>query len=403
MPDANRSSQVVSALRVLIVAVFSLIAMMQIVRNAFVVANLPDNPGRAARAWASHPDVLFQLATQEIANAAAAGKPIPNGRIRAVYLAAGKAPLAPEPFLIRGVEAQLAGQEEISGRALEAARRRDPRSLAAHYFLADHYLRTNQPDEGLAELARLTRMVPSSIATVAPYYASYAQQPGGAQRVRNMLRAHPEFEADVLGALAENASNADLVLYLAGAQAPEGSDAPAWHGKLVESLVQAGQYGRARSIWSKLSGEAVGRNEIFDAGFAGKRAPPPFNWTLLSSASGLAEGQTGGRLHIVYYGRDAAILAAQTLTLEPGRYRFSFQVRGGSEGLSTTAWKIACLPSEQTILSVPLAGQGTGRGAEFRVSPGCPAQLLSLEGAPPDFPQTVDATLSGLRLERLGS
>lgn len=393
-----------SKLRAILVVPIALLAIWQVVRTAYVEAYAVGEPEKAAAVWPSHPEILFKTALAEIAGAAAAGRPVPRERIDAIYAAAAKAPLAPEPFLVRGVDAQLAGNSALAGRAFEAARRRNPRSLAAHYFLADHYLRTNQPDAGLAELVRLTRLVPDGILSVAPYYARYAKEPGGAARMKRVLRAHPEFEAEVLSFLAADAANADLVLYLAGDRRNPSDEPPLWHGRLVEALVTAGQFQKARAVWSKLSGEPMGGEPgLFDPQFTGKKAPPPFNWSLLSTASGLAEEQGNGRLHIIYYGRDNATLASQTLTLRPGRYRLSLTVEGNSKNLPSLAWKLDCLPAKRSIATVALSASGGQIAGEFSIGDDCPAQQLALTGTSPDFPETVDVTLSGLSLTRIAS
>lgn len=390
--------------RTTVVALLALVAMVQVVRNAFVLAYARSEPAKAAAVWATHPDVLFSMALEDIARAAAAGQPVPKARINAIYQASGRSPLAPEPFLVRGVDAQVNGDQRLAGRAFEASRERNPRSLAAHYFLADHYLRTNQPDAGLAELVALTRLVPNGIASVAPYYATYAKAPGGAARVKAMLRRHPEFEPEVMSVLATDAANADLILSIADLRRDLGGDPPIWHGKLVESLVATGEYSKARTVWARLSGVRgeVGQG-LFDPQFSGSKAPPPFNWTLLSDASGLAEGQGNGRLHVIYYGRDNAILASQTLTLKPGRYRLGFQMEGGTRGLSSLAWKLTCLPSKRSIMTLPLPVPGRPVSSEFNVGGDCPAQLLELVGSSPDFPQTVDVTIRALELTKVSS
>lgn len=391
-----------SRVRTAFVGLLALLAIIQVVRNAFVLADGPAHPSKAAAIWPSHPDVLFKTALNDIAATAAAGHPVPRARIEAIYAAATTAPLAPEPFLVRGVEARLEGNELLAGRAFEAAYKRAPRSLAAHYFLADHYLRTGQTDAGLAELARLTRLVPDGITSVAPYYASYANAPGGAKRVKAMLRSNPQFEPQILAALAGDAANADLILYLArGLPTPSGQF-PAWHGRLVESLLAAGQYAKARQVWSRLSGQPLSVG-LFDPGFSGKPAPPPFNWTLLSNASGVAEGVGEGRLHLIYYGRDNATLASQTLTLAPGRYRLSFNVQGDAKSFAAIAWKIACRPLGSTVLSLELTGSQGRKTGEFVIGPGCGAQQLSLVGTSPDFPETVDLTFSDLSLSRVAA
>jgi hypothetical protein len=404
MLEKNGRAPAVSRVRAIVVAAIGLLAIGQVVRFAYVAAYASDQPLKAASVWPSHPDVLFKTALDRIVRAAVAGQPVPRSELDAIYSAAADAPLAPEPYLVRGVDAQTTGNAGLAQRALEAARRRNPRSLAAHYFLADHYLRTNQPDAGLVELARLTRLLPTSIATVAPYYARYAREPGGAARVKAMLRAHPEFEPDVLSALANDAANADLILFLASGRGQSTGDPPAWHGQLVQSLVEASQYAKARAIWSKLSGEPVAADPgLFDPQFSGKKAPPPFNWSLLSNASGLAEEQGEGRLHLIYYGRDNVTLASQTLTLSPGRYRLSFKVEGSSKNLPALAWTISCLPSKRAISSFALGRQAGQTASDFSIGADCPAQLLALTGTSPEFPETVDVTLSGLSLTKVAS
>jgi hypothetical protein len=406
MLEPAGSAPAMKIVRATAVVAIGLLATVQIVRSAFVAAYADDDPGKAAAVWSSHPDVLFKTAMNDISGAAASGRAVPREKIAAIYGAADDAPLAAEPFLVRGVEAQIAGNQRLAGQAFEAARRRNPRSLAAQYFLADHYLRTNQTDAGLAQLAVLTRLIPKGIDQVASYYASYAKAPGGAPRVKAMLRRHPEFEDAILLALAKDAANADLVLALSRQSSPQSAEPPAWHGLLVESLIKQGQYAKARQVWAKLSGwhGSVGQG-LFDPQFSGKKAPPPFNWTLLSTASGLAEGQGGGKLHVIYYGRDNARLASQTLTLAPGQYRiaFEFEGDGGGKDLSSLSWRVSCLPSNRAVLNLGLAGQGSARLGQFIIPADCPAQLLELVGASPEFPQTIDTTIKGLALERIGS
>ena len=94
--------------------------------------------------------------------------------------ASAKAPLAPEPFLVRGVQAQLSGEQQLALRSFLAARQRNPRGIAARYFLADHYLKVGETGPGLNEISALARLVPQSLPTVAPYLAAYAKTPSAA-------------------------------------------------------------------------------------------------------------------------------------------------------------------------------------------------------------------------------
>jgi hypothetical protein len=386
--------------KVLAVALVALLAIGQIVRGAFVAAFADDQPDKAARIWGSHPAVLFKTSLNDIAASAAQGRDVPRDWIDAVYAAYYRSPLSPEPFLVRGVDAQLGGKADLAGRSFEAARRRDPRSLAAHYFLADHYLRTNRPDAGLVELARLTKLVPKGIESVAPYYAKYAASPGGAAAVKKMLRINPAFEPDILAALAGDPANADLILFLASGSKKTSGEPPAWHGRLVQSLIDSRQYAKAKAVWSKLSGTQLSDSGLFDAGFTGKKAAPPFNWSLLSNSSGVAEPQADGHLHLVYYGRDNVALASQTLMLSPGSYRFSFDMIGTPQNAAVLGWTITCLPTKAQIASLPLAASGP-RSVAFNVGGDCPVQLLSLFGTSPEFPETADVTIGNLALVRV--
>lgn len=384
------------------IGLLSLLAIIQVVRQAFVAAYASSDPARAARIWPSHPDVAFKLDMEAIARAAASGQ-TPQASIDRILAGAQFAPLAPEPFLVRGVGVRLSGDEAAAGQAFAEAKRRAPRSVAPRYFLADHYLRTNRSDAGLSELAMLTRLVPSAVNGAAPYYAAFAKGPGGAARVKKMLRLHPELEAPILQALAADPGNVRLILYLASERA-EAAEPGGWQGRLIDGLVSAGQFDQARSVWARLSGPAASRakpSALFDPRFEAKGVSPPFGWTLSSNSSALAEAQAGGRLHILYYGRDNATLASQLMLLSPGRYRLSFNLEGSPDA-SAVAWRVTCRPANRQLLTLPLRATGAGGAAQamFEVPRDCPAQLLELYGTSPEFPETLDVTLSNLALSK---
>ena len=173
-------------------------------------------------------------------------------------------PLAPEPFLVRGVQAQLVGDRSLAGQAFRAAELRDGRAIPARYFLADHYFRTGDARAGLREVAALSRLVPDGVASLAPYVAAYSKNPrnwpalqgvvqvgSGARRTRACRRCPPI------------PRNADLVLALGDVR--DRAAAAMWPDKLVASLVAARQYGKARAIWAQIAGTGPD-NGIFDPG-----------------------------------------------------------------------------------------------------------------------------------------
>jgi len=94
--------------RRLVAVVLALLLAVQVVRNAAVNALVATDPPAAARAWPGHPEAQLALAMTEIGAAARSGRQVGAGVFEAVDDAASKAPLAVEPFLVRGVQTQLA-------------------------------------------------------------------------------------------------------------------------------------------------------------------------------------------------------------------------------------------------------------------------------------------------------
>ena len=385
--------------RIAAALILSLLLGIAVVRQAFVQAYAETQPARASMAYPSHPDLILKQGLIRVGEAAATGKPVDRAMIEPLIQASTKAPLAPEPFLVRGVEARLGGNEELAGRAFLEAVTRNPRSVAARYFLADHYVLTNQTREGLGEISALVRLLPQSLPKIAPYLATYATRPEAAAEVKAMIRRQPQLESVLLSELASKPANADLLLYLwSGRSGPE---ATGWQGRLVNALVEAGQYDQAKKAWSRFTGIATKPDQLFDPQFA-SRALPPFGWTLVSGASGVAEPEGNGRLHVIYYGRDDLTLASQHLILRPGRYRLSMRVDGATAEARSLEWKLACLPSAREIVAIGLdrAAKVGGIAASFEVpASGCSALRLDLTGTALEFPEQVDLTVGRIVLE----
>jgi hypothetical protein len=382
--------------RVIIVLVLALIQAWLIVRNAFVDAYAISDPAKAATVWPGHPTAIVTSGLEQVGAAAAANRSVDPALVRRLVATAAKAPLAPEPFLVRGVEARLAGQEPIAASAFLAARSRNPRSVAARYFLADHYLRAGDTRHGLAEISTLTRLVPGSQTGIAPHLAAFARNPGAAGEIKAVLREQPQLESVLLSALASDSKNSRLVLALWSGR--RGGDL-GWQERLVNTLVTAGRYQEARAAWARFNPGARLPSGLSDPKFEA-RLPPPFGWALGTGAAGVAEPAGAGRLHILYYGRDNLVLAGQLLMLEPGPYRLSMRVGGPSPPAKSLSWTLACLSPRRELASVNLASARNGQlAADFFVPAGCPAQQLELAGTAPELPEEADVTIGDLRLE----
>jgi hypothetical protein len=300
---------------------------------------------------------------------------------------------------VRGVRAQLSGDVQRATEAFLAAQWRDPRSLPAAYFLANHYLRHGEAYRGLEQTSLLARLSPGGAAAAAPFVAAYAQDRSNWSTIRALFRLQPGLEDAVLSALARDPRNADAIMAISGpARPPPGN---AWLATLLNSLVTAGQYSRARAIWSAVADERMGSALIYDADFTSPQAPPPFNWSLTSSTVGLAERQPGSRLHLIFYGNRDGVLASELVMLAPGTYHLDLQLVGTPVRPELMVWSIRCDRKSEPLSNASLETVAK-RGWTFAIPGNCPAQWLELSGRSGDIAQQADATLVGLRLQQVG-
>jgi hypothetical protein len=384
--------------RIVAVGAVALLLAATVVRTALVEQYAAIDPRRAAAIWPTHPDVELALGLMEIGSATHSGQPVSEETIERLMDAARKAPLESEPFLVRGVQAQLSGNFRVAGEAFRAAKLRDGRNSAARYFLAEHYLKQGDAARGLSELAFLARLVPNGAVGLGPYIAAYARDPKNAPQLRALFRSDPNLADSTLATLARDPANAGLVQSLADvAKAPVTSP---WVAQMVASLIAAKDYARARQVWARNAHvESAANATIFDPDFNNRVAPPPFAWSLTSSSVGLAERGPGGGLRVIYYGQEDGVLASQLLLLKPGRYRLAMRAGGDPSRARSLVWTLTCAGSATPFARFPLDPGEANRGWTFDVPAGCPAQTIALSGVSSDMPQEADVTISGLRLE----
>jgi len=379
------------------VIVTALLVGVQVVRNAAVAQYAETKPEAAARIWPTHPASELWLGLTQIGLTARQKAAVPPAILDLFQAAARQAPLSPEPFLVRGVQAQLAGDNAMAERAFAAAKLRDGRSIPARYFLAEQYFRDGDAAKGLREIAILARMVPNGVANLAPFVAMYAKDPRNQPQLKALFRSDSNLEQTALTTLAADPRNTDLVLRLATPSAAP----PRWSGTLLQSLIAAGQYADAYRVWTRVAHVAPRDELIFNADFAPNDAPPPFNWALTSSTLGLAERQPGGRLHIVYYGQEDGALASQLLVLKPGRYRLAMRLAGDVAHAGPLSWTLSCAGSKAQLLGLALNDiKRAAAGVLFEVPADCAAQSLTLGASAPEIPQQADVTVAALSLVR---
>ena len=350
--------------------------------------------------WAPSPSMEIEQAMAEIGAAAGRGAGVPDDARTMLHQAARRAPLAPEPFVVEGTIALTEGRP--AARPLfEAARRRDPRQSAARYFLAQLYLAQGRVADGLTEMSALATLVPSAVAQLGPALAEFARQPGAAPALRSTFARSPALESATLTALAANPANADLVRALAGPARRDPAAAP-WQPTMIAALIDSGNTAKARQVWRVFSGEAA-PGPIFHPDFSPSPAPAPFNLTLSSGPAGMVQPHRGAGLDVVYYGREDAILASQTLLLAPGAYLLSAR-NDPVDNAGALGWTLRCVPAGQTLGRVALAEDAPGEpSARLTVPANCLAQALELRGSVGELDQPVDLTIYSVRIVPAGA
>jgi hypothetical protein len=382
--------------RRLLVAVAGLVLAVQVIRNAVVARLATVEPAVAARFWSGHPQAEISAGMDEIAQAVSQRKSVEPRTLAMIDDAAAKSPLSPEPLLVRGVQAQIAGNADTARHAFLEAQWRDPRSVPAAYFLAEYSLRAGHLLEGLRQTALLARLVPVG-GTIAPFLAVYAQNRSTWPQIRALFRGERDLAAGVLAALAHDPQNTDAILALADGDNRRPDSA--WLAILLPKLIEAGDYAKARAIWSSVGRPRPSRDLLYDSDFSAPEAPPPFNWMLASSTIGLAERQPGKRLHVLFYGNQDGVLASELLLLPAGTYRLQMRIAGAPQHAELLRWSVRCDKSTEPLASFGV-GEAAGRGFIFQVPNNCSAQWIELSGHSADIAQQSDVTIGGLSLTR---
>ena len=386
-------------LRAAVVLPLALVVALFAVR-ASIFESPADHPLRQLQSsFASHPAALIDSAMRDIGSAASKSQAMPASAEHAMLQAARKAPLAPEPFLVGGTMAQMAGDDGGAEAMFMAARLRNPRAPAARYFLADRFLRTNRIAAGLDEMAALAKLSEHAATPFAPALAAYARSPGAIPQLRRFFAGAPATRDMTLELLSQDPANTELVLALAPPLPLHQSPSPSWPAILVQGLVTAHNYGPAEALWQRING-VERRGLLYDPQFRDQSAAPPFNWRLSSGSAGVAEASGAGGLDIIYYGREETVFAAQMIRLDPGSYRLAMRVEAPVSA-SGMAWFVTCAAGDsQGLLQLPLeAAQKGVLAAGFTVPAGnCPVQWIALRGKPGDSSDTAQVTISDLAL-----
>lgn len=388
-----------------LLAVLAGIAGWLCVRAATLEVFGRSSPLVAARLAPDDPRVSIGLANLEFR--VRQGVISPDVSARAIG-ALRSAPLSHDPFFFAGLDSLVRGDEQAALPLIREARRRNPRSRTARLVFLDQVLRSGEAQDAAVEIAALSRLVPEASRVLIPELAKYAADPKTAAALIEALRPDPKLREAVLEQLASTGADPDVILKIA-ASGPKSAEIPAtpvWQGRMLTSLIEKGQIGRARALWATLAGvrpEALG-SDVYDGAFRGAPGPPPFNWRFGQSAAGVAEPTRAPALQIEYYGRAEAELASQLLQLGTGRHVMTMTASGTSPSAGgSIVWTLTCLSSKAPIAALPLRDINytpKRLSAAFAIPQGCPAQWLRLTATPAEFPAAHSITIADLRIRK---
>jgi hypothetical protein len=294
-------------------------------------------------------------------------------------------PLAFEPFF--GVAAAAFREKTAVGSArdaalLQEALRRNPRSREARLLLLRHALGTGKLGEAIDQIAVLNRLTPGAADQLMAGLGGAIRSPRQVDEAVDALKPHPELYRPFLRGFKLARQAPELAIRLVS-RLPEPALAdPVVRKMAIEEMVEAKAFAEARALWGKGLGKPG--QLVHSPDFSDSKAPPPFNWTLAESESGVAERDRGGGLLVDYYGRSPGLLASQLLTLAPGSYtaRLEYSTEAGNP--SATVLQVSCAGSPAPLALLPLdAMVGASRTASLAFTvpaEGCKGQVLGLAG-----------------------
>jgi hypothetical protein len=153
--------------------------------------------------------------------------------------------------------------------------------------------------------------------------------------------------------------------------------------RLIERLVTAREFDAALALNQRFGRPAHG---VADPHFTDPSARYPFGWGLVDSGSlGAHRAVSGSASALIYSAAPAnsGQVAAQLLTLRPGRYALATMTAAGATG-AAPYWSISCAEAGGAVIATldqPMAARGKAETL-FSVPDSCHAQWLTLQVRP---------------------
>lgn len=327
---------------------------------------------------------------------------------------AERRPLSALPYYIAAATT-APGDVNRARRLNTLALRRDPRLRPAWAWQVADRAQANDLGPAAAALIRLAVLSPDA-GSIWPAIAQISVSPAARKEIKGEIARGAAWRDTYLTALSD--SNVDRaiafeMLESAGKRRPVTNKplppgTPDDRRAFLRQLIVQRDYDRAYLAWVQwlplASQTAVGR--VFDSGFKGAAALPPFAWELSDGVGGATAIDPAVGLSLDYSGDDGAVLAKQMILLPPGRFRLVTQARfdpiSNENGIAPLVWSVSCATDNKPLndLAIPLDGSPRRvAGVPFDVSATCPAQILSLKVNSADFAKRLSGAIRAVTIE----
>ena len=322
---------------------------------------------------------------------------------------AATAPLASEPYFIMAKAAEQRGDLDRAIALMEVARRRRPNHPATRLQLVIYYGQARRFKDLFDEIDVAMRVNTNARRLLIPELSKLIADPEGRRAIADALARDPDWQREFFAAAQGRHVPADQSLALMNAIRTRrpAADLSLARQLYMDSLVHEGRASAARALWLETLPESRRERHalLYNGDFRAGAGVQPFGWTLHETEFGRAEIVRGERhLDVNYFGGGGAVLAEQLIALPPGRYRFSFAVRGeaGTSG-ANMFWTLRCTPEDREVARVAV-GNVTGTFArqqsELTVPGACGGQRLRLEAEPGEVSSPIHYQFADIEVAR---
>lgn len=314
-------------------------------------------------------------------------------------------PLDSRPFVVAAAadfpDPRSAGTPRAAALLAEALRR-NPRSRPARLLLLRRYAASGRLKEALGQIAALKRLNSDATDQMLTMLGQGLTSPRDVEEAMGELARYPELAPGFVRGVVARPRERSLVVRLANGLPDSLRADPVVRGALLNALVDANAVAEARRLFGPEPGTGPAAL-VHSPDFADATTPPPFNWTLEESASGVAERAPDG-LAVNFYGRESGTLASQLLGLTPGSYRAKLDYRLSQAADNGLVARLRCATGERILGSRSLNGV-TGRKLTIRFdarvpATGCDGQWLEIVAQTVEGRRPVSAVVRSFDLVR---